>query len=245
VPAAGAAGPQPGLTRPRPQPGRAPSGGVASCMAGESSFWQPAGTAQKPREGLVLVQHFNASTGAYLGSSNSTWDFSVDLRNVGPGSSPDHAQKFAMDMDGSVVKLPSGGLLASMYGPFVGDRANCSSGGWTGACSSIVISRSQDGVNWKQVGVASDSPTKVSVGLPCCSAEERSVIQLADGKTLLAVYKAGGVVTEGITCDPTDGTLAKCATCLVGFKLSDDQLSCAKCSAGKYGMECGSGTQCL
>ena len=65
---------RPGLTHCQ----RAPSGGVASCMAGESSFWQPAGTAQKPREGLVLVQHFNASTGAYLGSS---------CRRTAPGTS--------------------------------------------------------------------------------------------------------------------------------------------------------------
>jgi hypothetical protein len=43
---------------------------------------------------------------------------------------------------------------------------------------------------------------------------------------------------EGITCDPTDGSKSKCATCLAGFKLTDDG-GCAKCSAGTFGMECG------
>ena len=152
----------PGLTHCQPPD----AAGISTCMADETSFWQPAGTANVPRDAIAVLQRFNASTGAYLGSGNSSWKFAHDLGTAAANA----ATHFEMDMDGSVVQVPSasgaddgkaagggGGLLASSYGPFRGgnnSRSNCSvvNATWSGVhngvdviCTSVVVSRSDDG----------------------------------------------------------------------------------------------------
>ena len=163
-------GVKPGLTHCQPAGTVRGAPHEARCMAGETSFWQPAGTANKPRSATVLTERFDSRSGRYLGAMNTSWEFADD---IGGSERP---TEFEMDMDGSVVPLANGALLASMYGPFTdGHLSNCSrlnaSGKHAdpgGHCSSLVVARSRDsGRSWQQIGVASDTPSKPEIGWPC------------------------------------------------------------------------------
>ena len=184
------------------------------CMADETSFFQPAGTANKPRQAVVLAQRFNGSTGEYIGSMNTTWKFLNNLGSAGDGNK-DH---FEMDMDGSVVQLDDGSLLATSYGPFADGRlGNCSlvnstptsvpaHNGFGVLCTSVFVSRSVDGgATWMQVGVASDTPSKTEMQWPCFAGSENNVLQLAGTGTLLAVWRAGGPAHQPPTGEPICG----------------------------------------